>query len=125
MVAFAFGAANRWGSPPASAMLGPLCARALCALSSLTPQGLANLGWGLAVGGHYPPPLIRAWRAAVGARAGDYSMQELGQLHLAEAALRLEAPHMGEGWGGWGGGEAGGRGSGRSGVTCNCRGATA
>lgn len=65
-------------------------------LPEFTPQGLANLGWALAVAAVYPTSLFHAWRAAVGACLPRFGPLELNQLHQTEVALRLEAPHVGE-----------------------------
>ena len=58
-------------------------------LPDFCPQALANLGWGLAAAGAFPPALVPAWRAAAGAAAPRFGPRELSQLHQVELALRL------------------------------------
>ncbi|KAL4423640.1 hypothetical protein ABPG77_009227 [Micractinium sp. CCAP 211/92] len=89
---FAFAAANRLDSPAQRKMMGVLAELADSLLLKFTPQGLANLAWGLTVAGIYPPQLIRRWRAVAGAERRFFRPAELNQLHLVEVALRLEAP---------------------------------
>lgn len=58
-------------------------------LPDFCPQALANLGWGLAAAGAFPPALVPAWRSAAGAAAPRFGPRELSQLHQVELALRL------------------------------------
>ncbi|KAL4439808.1 hypothetical protein ABPG75_002809 [Micractinium tetrahymenae] len=89
---FAFAAANRFDSPAQRKMMEALAELADAMLLKFTPQGLANLAWGLTVAGIYPPQLVRRWRAVAGAERRFFRPAELNQLHLVEVALRLEAP---------------------------------
>lgn len=78
-------------------MMAGLAEQAEEVLDDFTPQGLANLAWGLTVAACYPPTLVRRWRTRAGGCAGQFGPAELNQLHLVEVALRLEAPEIGAG----------------------------
>ncbi|PRW33174.1 FK506-binding 1 [Chlorella sorokiniana] len=95
VLVFSFASANRCNSPAQRQMYGLLAERADEVLEQFTPQGLANLAWGLTVAACYPPQLMRRWRTLAGGRAVQFGPAELNQLHLVEVALRLEAPEIG------------------------------
>ncbi|KAI7839792.1 hypothetical protein COHA_006591 [Chlorella ohadii] len=95
VMVFSFASANRCDSPSQREMYGLLAERADEVLEQFTPQGLANLAWGLTVAACYPPQLMRRWRTLAGGQAVQFGPAELNQLHLVEVALRLEAPEIG------------------------------
>ncbi|GAB4823649.1 hypothetical protein N2152v2_010695 [Parachlorella kessleri] len=92
MLAMGFAVLNHCEGPAARAMLQALALRAGEILHELTPQGLGNLGWALAVAQAFPASLARPWRAAVADCLPQCGPLELNQLHQAEVALRLEGP---------------------------------